>query len=307
MSILKRAMGYILSTVFCASLIGTMAFADDSTEYVIRSSASPGGELTYYGVHRVTQGEDITYNIIPENNFEIVDVIVDGVSVGAVRSYTFEDINSNHFIRVEFKIRGWELTIGEKKPHYRNWYNDIRVSDWFYDSAVKAADMRWFIDNSHEFNDDKALTRGELAVFLHNISMNPIGNDKGAYDIDINDIEKYSNLYKAVVWCIDQHYFGLNGDGNFRPDEPVTRQEFAAIMWVYSGNQKFGEDAISEDDVFKDENMISDRFEDAMSWAVYTGVYTGKTGYILDPCADMTRAEAVTAMYRFMTNVYEYM
>lgn len=86
--------------------------------YTITASAGTGGTITPSGSCSIREWLDKTFTITPDSGYEIADVLVDGKSVGARSSYTFEDVRSNHTISVSFlKIVPQEYPDGTKaKP-----------------------------------------------------------------------------------------------------------------------------------------------------------------------------------------------
>jgi hypothetical protein len=76
------------------------------TVYTISASAGPGGTITPSGGIEISDGESMSFTISPDEGCEIADVLVDGVSVGAVALYEFKDVGSNHSIVVYFKVTG---------------------------------------------------------------------------------------------------------------------------------------------------------------------------------------------------------
>ncbi|MCX5850819.1 MAG: proprotein convertase P-domain-containing protein, partial [Deltaproteobacteria bacterium] len=79
------------------------AWFASGTIYVITASSSPGGTITPEGALNVEEGFDTAFTIKPEEGYIVEDVLVDGVSAGAVTSYTFSDVNSDHAIEALFK------------------------------------------------------------------------------------------------------------------------------------------------------------------------------------------------------------
>jgi len=71
--------------------------------YQITASAGYGGSISPAGTIAVDCGSSVTYTITPESNFIISDVLVDGNSVGAVSTYTFDNVTANHTIEASFK------------------------------------------------------------------------------------------------------------------------------------------------------------------------------------------------------------
>jgi len=95
----------------------------DSTQvFTIKSSASAGGKISPEGNTVVKAGSSITYSIIPESGYEIIDITVDGNSVysqmvgyNGYYTYTFSNVTSSHKIRVEFdnEIRAYEVIVNQ--------------------------------------------------------------------------------------------------------------------------------------------------------------------------------------------------
>jgi YD repeat-containing protein len=71
--------------------------------YTITADKTGDGTITPAGITDVVYGSDLTYTIIPDTGWSIADVIVDGVSAGAVTSYSFNGVISNHTISVVFE------------------------------------------------------------------------------------------------------------------------------------------------------------------------------------------------------------
>jgi YVTN family beta-propeller protein len=81
--------------------------------YVIFSSANANGSITPNGMATVNPGDSQTYTILPGNQYQISDVLVDGGSVGPVSSYTFSNVASNHTIYALFAaLAGFTITAG---------------------------------------------------------------------------------------------------------------------------------------------------------------------------------------------------
>jgi len=72
--------------------------------YAVEATAGVGGTITPEGVQTVLCGDDITFTITPDSGYEIEDVLVDGVSFGAVDTYTFSDVKANHTIEAVFRM-----------------------------------------------------------------------------------------------------------------------------------------------------------------------------------------------------------
>lgn len=76
--------------------------AEAKSTYHITAKAAAGGGITDEGTHTVRRGKDKTYHIYPDSGHRINYVTVDGVNIGAVTEYTFEDVNRDHEIYAYF-------------------------------------------------------------------------------------------------------------------------------------------------------------------------------------------------------------
>jgi len=100
--------------------------------FVITASAGENGSINPSGEVSVGTGDDITFNINPDVGYIVSDVLVDEVSVGAIESYTFENVTANHSIEATFEIQKVTLTLeiigeGSVKVNGESYVSPIEV------------------------------------------------------------------------------------------------------------------------------------------------------------------------------------
>ena len=78
--------------------------------YTITASAGANGAISPSGAVSVNHGDDQSFTITPDAGYHVLDVLVDGSSVGAVTSYTFDDVTTNHTIEASFAINVYTIT-----------------------------------------------------------------------------------------------------------------------------------------------------------------------------------------------------
>ncbi len=82
----------------------TIAASFSMLTYTINASAGANGSISPSGNVNVNYGQNQTFTITPDTGYEIADVLIDGVSVGALSTYTFENVTANHTIEASFSI-----------------------------------------------------------------------------------------------------------------------------------------------------------------------------------------------------------
>ena len=81
----------------------------DPDTYPITASASAGGNISPSGTVLVSRGGDKTFGIVPDAQYHVADVLVDGSSVGALTSYTFAGVIAGHTISVSFALDSYAV------------------------------------------------------------------------------------------------------------------------------------------------------------------------------------------------------
>ena len=97
---------YTFMNVTADHTIAATFAADPPATFTITASAGAGGSITPSGARSVNSGTDASFAMTPESGYHVADVLVDGVSVGAVSTYTFTNVTANHTIAASFAITG---------------------------------------------------------------------------------------------------------------------------------------------------------------------------------------------------------
>lgn len=174
-------------------------------------------------------------------------------------------------------------------------FPDVEEGDWFYDAVEWAAEkgvMNGEGDGTY-FNPTGTLSRAAMAQLLYNANGQPAADAsvvKRFPDCSVGDW-----YAKAVSWAYTTGAITGYDSGNFGPGDPVTREQFATILWRLEGKPA-GTGNLT---AFPDERAVSAFSRDALKWAVGEGVITGDGGK-LSPGKAITRAEAATMLMRWM-------
>lgn len=133
-----------------------------------------------------------------------------------------------------------------------------------------------------------AVTRGQVARMLYEAAGSPAVTGEAPFsDLQGDDVP-------AVTWAAAEGYVEGVGGGRYAPDRPVTRQEFAAMLYRGAGEPSY-EDKLGQ---FTDGGSVSDWARAAMSWCVGTGRMYGKSSNRLAPQDTIRTAEALLMLRR---------
>lgn len=109
------------------------------------------------------------------------------------------------------------------------------------------------------------------------------------------DVQADAYYADAVSWATEQGIVTGTSQTAFSPDESVTREQMAALLYRYAGEPSAAEDLSA----YADADSVSAYASDAMAWCVENGVLNGTDGSRLEPAASATRAEVAAVLQRF--------
>ena len=136
------------------------------------------------------------------------------------------------------------------------------------------------------------MTRGMLAVVLHNLEGNPNPNSAGQF----HDVANDAWYAEAVCWADAEGIVSGYGDGTFGANNQIAREQLAVMLYRYAGSPAHSGQELT----FHDAHNVMGFAADAMSWAVENNIINGKGGNILDPKGTTTRAQVAAILMRFV-------
>ena len=165
--------------------------------------------------------------------------------------------------------------------------------------AVSFVTGRGLMDGSGaDFNPDGKADRATVARALYRLAGSPPVKFEAVFT-DVPTGRPYSN---AVIWANNAGLIGeFSEGGRFRPDDAITRQQFATMMFRYA-DIKFPQ--VSELVGFTDRGAIDEWAATGMGWCLARGIVSGATGVTLEPNGNLTRAQCA-AMLQRLVNIRE--
>jgi len=190
---------------------------------------------------------------------------------------------------------GWR--VDENPNTGANPFTDVSEKDWFYGDVMFVYENGLMLGTSKTlFSPHGTATRGMMATILWRMEGSPAPKGKNSF----TDVEAGKWYADAITWTAENGIFAGYGKDKFGPDDPITREQLAAIFYRYADYKGYDLTVKGNLDKFKDADKITDYAKTAMQWAVGSGLVKGKSGNLLDPQGMATRAEIAAMLHRFI-------
>ena len=261
------------------------------------------------------KGETITITVKPQNGYELYSITALDEQDKELKltekqnnQYTFVMPSSDVFIKAEFT-----QTVSQTPPTNTNNstnnntsfenivlpFTDVNAYDWYYNSVkyVYANNMMSGTDTTI-FSPNITTTRAMIVTILHRLDGKPAATASNFMDVEQN--QYYTN---AVAWASANGIVSGYGNGNFGPNDTITREQMAAILYRYA--QYKGYDTTQKNNLsnYIDAKDINAYAVEALQWANQVGMITGVTDTTLVPNGSATRAQVSSILMRFCENI----
>ncbi len=186
-------------------------------------------------------------------------------------------------------------------PEEEGGFSDVEKDDWFYDAVdyVRERGIMNGISDS-EFDPHGTATRGMVVTMLYRLEGEPDVPDEAEF----SDVTAEDYYGKAAAWANEQEIVTGYGDGRFGPEDEVSREQMAAVLYRYARSKGYD---VSADDgditAFEDAESVSEYATDAIKWAVKVGIINGNENK-LTPAENAERAQVAALFMRFC-NLYD--
>ena len=190
---------------------------------------------------------------------------------------------------------GWR--VDENPSTGENPFTDVSEKDWFFDDVLFVYDYGLMVGTGKTlFSPHETVTRGMMATILWRMEGSPIPKGKNSF----TDVEAGKWYADAITWTAENGIFADYDKDRFKPDDPITREQLAAIFYRYADYKDYDLTVKGDLDKFKDADKITDYAKTAMQWAVGSDLVKGRSGALLDPQGKATRAEIAAMLHRFI-------
>ena len=174
-------------------------------------------------------------------------------------------------------------------------FTDVPPESWAADAVAFASAHELFSGTDETtFSPDQTMSRGMLATVLYSLEGCPAPDQTSEFS-DVGGDTWYAD---AITWATEKGITSGYGDGQFGPDDSITREQFAVMLWKYAGSPQASGQVLA----FKDADQISSYAQEALRWAVENGIISGYADGLLVPGETATRAQAALMLKNFMEN-----
>ena len=219
----------------------------------------------------VTQNADGTYSfVMPAKSAQPVDV------------------------KVTFKLDDAEKDCPSEK------FTDVDQDKWYHegvDYAIKNGLMEGVGGNL--FAPDATTTRAMVVTILYRLD----GEPAVTKDIPFADVPAGQWYSNAINWAAANGIVDGYGNGKFGPDDTITREQMAAILYRYASYKGYSVSDLANLTGYTDAASVREWASTALRWAVAEGLIEGTSATTLSPSGDSTRAQVATLLMRFCEGV----
>ena len=179
-------------------------------------------------------------------------------------------------------------------------FYDVSSADWYYEPVRYVYEKNLFSGmDDHHFSPNGAMNRAMLMTVLYRMGGSPSGQLQSA-DVSFRDVADSAWYAPYVKWAAAQKITAGTSPDTFAPEQQVTRQQVAVLLYSFAGNY-LGKQTDQRADLsgYSDLSQASDWARGALSWAVGTGIMGSSSSdrLTLSPQKSASRAE-VAAMLR---------
>ena len=245
------------------------------------------------------KGDKVTIIPEPEKDHEVDEVIVTGKDGDQVKvtdngdgTWSFTQPNGKVTIEVTFREIG-----PEPLP-----FTDVPPDAWYIDGVRYVYTHHIMSGTSPTtFSPSTPVSRGMIVQVLYNLAGQP--EVEGGHDF--SDVPAGYWSEKAIIWAVQNGVVGGYGDGTFGPDDTLTREQLAVVLFNYANAMGYDTTARRDLSGFDDVTHAQDWARTALEWAYAEHLITGTSDTTMSPTGRSSRAQIAVIMMRFCENIAE--
>lgn len=177
-------------------------------------------------------------------------------------------------------------------------YTDLDADAWYHESAeyvLKNGLMNGSDDTI--FSPDESTSRAMAVTVLWRMEGSPVVN----YAMNFSDVENDSWYTEAVRWATSQGIVNGYSDTLFAPNDLVTREQLASIMWRYAKSENVDVSVGENTDIlsYSDISDVSEYAMPALKWTCGTKIMSGNSDSTINPKDNASRIQLAAVIHRY--------
>ena len=236
------------------------------------------------------------------------------------KDYTYEDINATYHWKTckkcDYSVKEYHTWIKNTDRKTRDSYPyvckycdrlsktdytdlpfyDVDGNVWYYDDVLYAY-INGYMDglSAGQFAPNQNTTRAQIVTILWRLTGEPRATKRNPF----TDVSSSQYYYDAISWAYDAGVVDGFDARTFKPDQNVTREQLAAILYRYAKYMNLSTSGSAYLAKYRDADKIASWAYDAMAWANYRGLINGTSATRIDPKGYATRAQIAAILHRF--------
>ena len=290
-----------VTTTFTLSVVSASQDSGDPTYSVSLPGKVTGGTVTAKKSY-AEEDETFRFTVTPDEGYELASLAVTD-SRGRELDLEYEGSGEYSFKmpdrQVEIEV-SFRAVVVEPEPLP---FTDVADNAWYAEAVRYVYEHGLMAGTSATaFSPDATTSRSMIAAILWRMAGSPVVN----YAMDYTDVAQGQWYSEAIRWAASEGIVGGYGNGLFGTNDPITREQFAAMLYRFAQEQGY-DVSIGENTNILSYTDVADLSEyaiSAMQWAVGAGIINGTgDGSTLSPQGQATRAQAAVILTCYCENV----
>lgn len=283
---------------------GSYSGGGGSSSNVSIATKVTGGKVTVNPT-RPTRGQTVTITVTPADGYKLDSLTVTDLKGNTIELTKVSDTKYT-FVMPAGKVKITPVFVkidGSDKDNTTNVdkrFSDVAADAWYAEYINYVAEnglMNGYEDG--RFGPNDKTTRAQIVTVLYRMEGEPAVSSSSSF----KDVSAGGQYYSAAVaWASRNDIVNGYEDGRFGPNDNVTREQIAAILYRYAAYKEYDTTLAGNIASFSDAAKVSSWANSAIAWAVGEGLINGDNG-ALKPQGNATRAEIATLLTRFAQNI----
>ena len=265
---------------------------DGVTRYPVQAAPGTSGGSVQFGTTHAAPGETVSFTTTPNpgyilNSLAVTDSTGRGVAVSGLGGGKWSFVMPASAVTIS-------VAFTPAQPAFLP-FRDVAQGEWFRDAVSYVYTARLMNGTSPDlFSPWETTTRGMIVTILYRYDGSPAAGKTSFPDVPPGEYYAAPVSWAAASGVVKGYETGL-----FEPQNPITREQMAAILYRYAQQKGLDVSGRADLSVYADAGQVSPYAKDAMAWAVHTQLITGVDSRTLQPGGSAVRAQVATILMRF--------